>query len=52
MQAQLITKMKIEHYKHLYRATLKGYLPKYATTRHEAIRQMLLQIAYWNMLKK
>lgn len=34
-----------------YRASLAGYLDKYATTRHEAIALMLAQVTYWNKVK-
>lgn len=34
-----------------YLATLKGYLPKYANTRMEAITLMLAQVTYWNKIK-
>lgn len=36
----------------IYRASLAGYLDKYANTHHEAIALMLAQVTYWNSLKK
>lgn len=43
--------MIIERYKNGYRASLAGYLDKYANTRHEAIALMLKQVTYWNKVK-
>lgn len=34
-----------------YRASLPGYLDKYARTRMEAITLMLTQVTYWNKIK-
>lgn len=34
-----------------YRASLAGYLDKYANTRSEAITLMLAQVIYWNKIK-